>query len=84
VYLPPGSPSTFVHVVIALFVSWLAGLVLWFYKTANAAVVVVQVPQCETCKKQGPPLIHRVDFERVRMTLVVHKNLKAAMVDNIE
>ncbi len=41
-------------------------------------VVEVEMPQCDLCGSEGRPEPEYVDFDNVRMTFVVHKNLRDA------
>lgn len=54
---------------------------VWFLLTLacgerRARVVIVNVPQCEDCARDGRPQPRYVDYANARMTLVVHKSLK--------
>ena len=40
--------------------------------------VVLQIPLCAPCAKDGPPRVLQTDFHRARLTLIVHRRFRAA------
>lgn len=40
--------------------------------------VVLQIPLCASCAKDGPPRVLQTDFHRARLTLIVHRRFRAA------
>lgn len=66
-------PSTWVKILLLITFNWgsMSGL-------SSRDVVEVELPQCELCGSEGRPEPVYVDFDNVRMTFVVHKNLRDA------
>jgi len=71
-------PSMWAKLLIFTFFSWIVGLVYLITGIANKDVVEVKLPQCDFCSSKGRPEPEYVDFDNVRMTFVVHKNLRDA------
>ena len=47
-------------------------------------MVVVKMPQCDVCRAYGPPDPIRINSEELKMTFVVHKDFKAAVLKESE
>ena len=71
-------PSLWQKVIIFAFFNWIVGLAYFMTGIANKDVVEVKMPQCDFCHSKGSPEPEYVDFQNVRMTFVVHKNLRDA------
>jgi hypothetical protein len=65
-------PSAWVKVLLFFTFNW--GVM----SGGGKDVVEVKIPQCDFCGNEGRPEPDHVDFDNVRMTFVVHKNLRNA------
>jgi hypothetical protein len=71
------SPS---EVVWLILLGWFFLILRFFTRRIEATEIVqVEMPQCPSCGKRGRPSPDYVDFDRVRISFVVHKNLKQEM-----
>ena len=73
-------PSGFVQAIIALVVSWPLALYFFLRGIHQTSVVEVKMPQCQDCAQRVAPEPRYVDFPNARMTFVVHRDLKEAIV----
>ena len=72
--------STFVGNLFGLFASWPLSLFMLLRGIDQTRVVQTQLPQCAVCAGDGAPRPRYVDFNEVRMTFVVHRKLKDAVI----
>lgn len=68
--------TSWILVILLGFLSWLAAFYHILRGIADTNVVEVKMPQCDLCAVNGRPQPEYVDFGNVRMTFVVHRNLR--------
>jgi hypothetical protein len=61
---------------------WKRGAKGGMYKLEISPSVIVSVPQCSQCGKNGQPKILHIDYEKQEITLLVHKKFKE-LVENM-
>jgi len=77
----------FAKTLMALLVGWpvlltllFRGMHILFRGVDSTSLVQVKMPQCRACAQLGTPQPRYVDFANARMTFIVHKNLKDAVL----
>ena len=63
--------------------SWTVVLLAWLrgdFRSRVKDTVRVEMPQCEFCGENGPPIPTTVNSEEYQMTFVVHRDFKACVL----